>query len=71
MTLTISPDISHLRVLGCKVYVNIPKERRIKSAKLAPHAEEGYLVGFEGSKIYRDLPPRKGSKDCTDLTLCV
>ena len=48
-----SPDISHLRVLGCKVYVNIPKERRVKSAKLAPHAEEGYLVGFEGSKIYR------------------
>ena len=48
-----SPDISHLRVLGCKVYVNVPKERRVKSAKLAPHAEEGYLVGFEGSKIYR------------------
>ena len=46
------PDISHLYVLGCKVYMNIPKERRVKSAKLAPHAEEGYLVGFEGSKIY-------------------
>jgi hypothetical protein len=48
-----TPDISHLHVLGCKVYVNIPKERRVKSAKLAPHAEEGYLIGFEGSKIYR------------------
>jgi hypothetical protein len=33
--------------------MNIPKERRVKSAKLAPHAEEGYLIGFKGSKIYR------------------
>jgi hypothetical protein len=39
-----TPDISHLHVLGCKVYVNIPKERRVKSAKLAPHAEEGYCL---------------------------
>ncbi|KIM93780.1 hypothetical protein OIDMADRAFT_21497 [Oidiodendron maius Zn] len=45
-------DISHLYVLGYKVYINIPKERRVKSAKLAPYTEEGYLVGFEGSKIY-------------------
>lgn len=46
------PDIRHLHAIGCKVYVNIPKKRRIKSAKLALHAEEGYLVGFESSKIY-------------------
>jgi hypothetical protein len=57
-----SPDISHLRVLGCKVYLNIPKERRVKSAKLAPHAEEGYLVGFEGSKIYRVYLPGRAQK---------
>src|SRR5258708_28741747 len=57
-----SPDISHLRVLGCKVYMNIPKERRVKSAKLAPHAEEGYLVGFEGSKIYRVYLPGRAQK---------
>jgi hypothetical protein len=56
------PDISHLRILGCKTYVNIPKERRIKSAKLAPHAEEGYLVGFEGSKIYRVYLPGRAQK---------
>ena len=56
------PDISHLHVLGCKVYVNIPKERRVKSAKLAPHAEEGYLVGFEGSKIYRVYLPGRAQK---------
>src|SRR5258708_26876843 len=57
-----SPDISHLRVLGCKVYMNIPKERRVKSAKLAPHAEEGFLVGFEGSKIYRVYLPGRVQK---------
>jgi hypothetical protein len=44
------------------VYVNIPKERRVKSAKLAPHAEEGYLVGFEGSKIYRVYLPGRTQK---------
>jgi hypothetical protein len=32
--------------------MNILKERRVKSAKLAPYTEEGYLIGFEGSKIY-------------------
>ncbi|KIM94600.1 hypothetical protein OIDMADRAFT_21353, partial [Oidiodendron maius Zn] len=47
-----SPDISHLYVLGYKVYINIPKERQVKSTKLAPYIEEGYLVGFKGSKIY-------------------
>jgi hypothetical protein len=57
-----TPDISHLYVLGCKVYVNIPKERRVKSAKLAPHAEEGYLIGFEGSKIYRAYLPGRAQK---------
>jgi hypothetical protein len=57
-----TPDISHLRILGCKTYINIPKERRIKSAKLAPHAEEGYLVGFEGSKIYRVYLPGRAQK---------
>jgi hypothetical protein len=44
------------------VYVNIPKERRVKSAKLAPYAEEGYLVGFEGSKIYRVYLPGRVQK---------
>jgi hypothetical protein len=33
--------------------MNIPKERRVKSVKLAPYTEEGYLIEFKGSKIYR------------------
>jgi hypothetical protein len=44
------------------VYINIPKERQVKSAKLAPHAEEGYLVGFEGSKIYHVYLPGRTQK---------
>jgi hypothetical protein len=44
------------------VYTNIPKERRVKSAKLDPHAEEGYLVGFEGSHIYRVYLPGRSQK---------
>jgi hypothetical protein len=46
------PDISHIRTLGCKVYMNILKERRVQSVKLAPCIEVGFLVSFEGSKIY-------------------
>jgi hypothetical protein len=42
--------------------MNIPKERRVKSAKLAPHAEEGYLIGFEGSKIYCAYLPGRAQK---------
>lgn len=56
------PDMSHIRTLGCKVYVNIPKERRVQSAKLAPRAEVGFLVGFEGSKIYRIYLPGRAHK---------
>jgi hypothetical protein len=56
------PDLSHLQAVGCKVYVNILKERRLKSAKLDPHAEEGYLVGFEGSYIYRVYLPGRSQK---------
>jgi hypothetical protein len=56
------PDVSHLRAVGCRVYVNIPKERRVQSAKLDPHAEEGILVGFEGSRIYRVYLPGRSRK---------
>jgi hypothetical protein len=56
------PDISHLHIIRCKTYVNTPKERRVKSTKLAPHAEEGYLVGFKGSKIYCVYLPRRAQK---------
>ena len=47
------PSVSHLRVLGCTVYNQIPAERRVKSAKYEERAEKGILIGFEGTHIYR------------------
>lgn len=46
------PDLSHLRVLGCKVYVRIPAEKMVLSQKLDKRAEIGILVGYEGQHIY-------------------
>ena len=63
------PSVSHLRVLGCKAYVHIQKERRIQSEKLAPRAEIGYLVGFEGDHIYRIwIPTRNGITRSSTVT---
>lgn len=46
------PDNSGIRVLGSRVLVYIPNERRIKSQKMDARAKEGILVGFEGNHIY-------------------
>jgi hypothetical protein len=55
------PSVSHLRVLGCKVYVMIQKEKRVQSEKLKPRAKVGILVGYEGKHIYRVyLAPENG-----------
>lgn len=56
------PDLSHLRVLGCRANVHIPQQRRVKSAKLEPRAEVGILVGFEGTHIYRVWIPTRSHK---------
>ena len=47
------PDISNLKIVGCRAYVHIPKEKRQISAKLAERAWIGYLVGFEAHNIWR------------------
>ena len=47
------PDVSHLRVWGCKAFVHVPKQHR---QKLDPVSEVGTLIGYEpGSKAYRIL----------------
>lgn len=51
------PDLSHLRVLGCKAYVQIPVQKRVLSRKLDKRAEIGILVGYEGQHIYRVYIP--------------
>ena len=45
------PEVSHLRIFGCPIYIHIPKEKR---AKLDPSGRKGTFVGyFESSKAYR------------------
>ncbi|KAI0993124.1 hypothetical protein K3495_g15060, partial [Podosphaera aphanis] len=53
------PDLSHLRVLGCRTYVQIPVERRVISRKLDDRAEIGMLVGYEGQHIFRVYIPSR------------
>jgi hypothetical protein len=47
------PSVAHFRVLGCKTYVQIPKERRTTGEKVQERAEVGILVGYEGSHIFK------------------
>ena len=45
------PEVSHLRIFGCPVYIHIPKEKR---TKLDPSGKKGIFVGYsESSKAYR------------------
>jgi hypothetical protein len=53
------PLVSYIRVIGCKTYVLIEKEKRIILEKLVPRAKVGILVGFKGHYIYRVYIPSK------------
>ena len=45
------PEVSHLRIFGCPVYIHILKEKRMK---LDPSGKKGIFVGYsESSKVYR------------------
>ena len=47
----VKPNISHLRIFGCPVYIHVPKEKR---TKLEPSKRKGIFVGYsETSKAYR------------------
>lgn len=44
------PEVSHLRIFGCLVYINVPKDKR---TKLDPSGRKGIFVGHsETSKAY-------------------
>ena len=50
------PEVSHLKIFGCPVYIHIPKEKR---SKLDPSGKKGLFVGYsEQSKAYRIYIPR-------------
>ena len=45
------PEVIHLRIFGCPVYIHIPKEKR---TKLDPSEKKGIFVGYsESSNAYR------------------
>jgi hypothetical protein len=45
------PEVSHLKVFGCLVFIHIPKEKR---NKLEPFGKKGIFVGYcEVSKAFR------------------
>jgi hypothetical protein len=46
----VKPEIGHLRIFGCPVYINVPKEKRMK---LEPSGRKGMFVGYnETLKAY-------------------
>jgi hypothetical protein len=55
-----TPSLAHLRTLGCKTYVEIPKGNRVVGDKTAIRAEVGILVGYEGQHIFKVYVPTRG-----------
>jgi transposase InsO family protein len=49
------PEVSHLKIFGCPVFIHIPKEKR---NKLEPSRKKGIFVGYcEVSKAFRIYIP--------------
>ena len=52
----VKPEVGHLRIFGCPVYIHVPKDKR---TKLEPSSKKGTFVGYsESSKAYRIYIPR-------------
>jgi transposase InsO family protein len=51
----VKPEIGHLRIFGCPVYIHVPVEKR---TKLEPSGQKGIFVGYnETSKAYMIFIP--------------
>jgi hypothetical protein len=51
----IKPEVGHLRIFGCSVYIHVPKEKR---TKMEPSGKKGVFVGYsENSKAYMIYVP--------------
>jgi hypothetical protein len=51
----IKPEVGHLRIFGCPMYIHVPKEKR---TKMEPSDKKGVFVGYsENSKAYRIYVP--------------
>ncbi|EED11570.1 hypothetical protein TSTA_008660 [Talaromyces stipitatus ATCC 10500] len=65
------PHLEHLRVWGCKAYMHIPEEDRVKARKMLPKTEIGRLMGYMGDHghIYKIWFPATGDvKFSRDVT---
>jgi hypothetical protein len=51
------PDLSNIRIFGCKAFVRITNILRL--SKMSPRAAIGYLVGYDASNIWRIWIPSK------------
>ena len=50
-----NPEVSHLKIFGCRVYIHIPKEKR---TKLETSEDKGIFIGYyEVSKAFRIYIP--------------
>jgi hypothetical protein len=48
-------NVEHLRIIGCPIYIHIPKDKR---NKLEPSGKKGIFVGYNvSSKAYRIYIP--------------
>ena len=56
------PDVSHLRVFGCRAYAHINKERRKKAE---PKSVEGIFLGYADERGYVIWDPRTGTTHIT------
>jgi hypothetical protein len=51
----INPEVGHLGIFGCPVYIHVPKEKR---TKMEPSRKKGVFVGYnENSQAYRIYVP--------------
>ena len=63
----VKPDVEHLRIFGCPVYIHVPKEKR---SKMEPSGKKGIFVGYsETSKAYRIyIPGQRNIEVSRDVT---
>ena len=61
------PFLGHMRTVGARTWVHIPKEKR---KKLDDRPWQGILVGYEGNNQYRIYDPLTGKVHvCRDITV--
>jgi hypothetical protein len=59
------PEVSHLKIFGCPVFIHIPKEKR---NKLDPSGKKGIFVGYcEVSKAFRIYIPGQHHIEITGM----